>query len=73
MHTSDLSARSATSAELEAMREWEEDREHICKTCGAFPHVESDGDHRWGCVHCNMVTHNPDANFRKRIIASNPV
>jgi hypothetical protein len=45
------------------LKRWDEDRKYCCRSCGGFPRLEKSGEHRWGCITCDTLTFNPDANF----------
>jgi hypothetical protein len=50
------------------MSDWPPLTTYICKMCGDYPRVETDGERRWGCYVCDDITHIPDLKFRERHI-----
>lgn len=49
---------------------WPEDRTHCCRGCGGYARIEPDGERRWGCMFCDEITFNPDANFTTQQVSA---
>ena len=50
----------------ELMKNWAENRQYRCKTCGGPARIEPGGERRWGCTTCDELTFVPNAHFSEQ-------